>query len=378
MKKHLLMIMTALSLALCLGGCAGQSAGAPAVQLGFIAPLSGDEAAVAAQNAFQLAIDEANDSGEFPYTIEAVYADDAADAATAYREAQLLLLQPQLAAVVSFSGEDAALATLPLFNEAATPLLLGAVSGARYEYAVQGLPLVMQLQPPLGTENAPLAELAIDQLGYTEWFVISDISEQGEANLQRFSDELAARELAALGVEQVQTDIMDLRHIAEEIEESNAAAVYCGCNAAVAAQLANELAAVGVADIFFCGPSSLYYDSFTKAAASEQALSVTAENYPENAGWLQDFYKSYAAAGYTEPAGWQAAAAYDAAQVLIEALRSAGELPDASAMAAAVAAVQGAGLQGTISFDAAGYTQALSWSAYQVTDGAWQPYQAAK
>jgi len=48
------------------------------VKLGFIGPISDPYSSegTAARNAFQIAVDEANSSGRFPYIIELVIADD--------------------------------------------------------------------------------------------------------------------------------------------------------------------------------------------------------------------------------------------------------------------------------------------------------------
>lgn len=70
----IMMLMVALVVA---AGCGGQEDGtageAPeVVKLGFLSPITGPNAAegAAARNAFQMAIDAANASGEYPYQID--------------------------------------------------------------------------------------------------------------------------------------------------------------------------------------------------------------------------------------------------------------------------------------------------------------------
>ena len=86
MKKRIL----AIGLTLCmiagmvLTGCGGSSGGSSGggdgkvVKLGFLSPITGANAAegAAARNAFKLAIDQANESGDFDYTIEVIEIDD--------------------------------------------------------------------------------------------------------------------------------------------------------------------------------------------------------------------------------------------------------------------------------------------------------------
>ena len=85
MKKRIL----AIGLTLCmiagmvLTGCGGSSGGSSGggdgkvVKLGFLSPITGANAAegAAARNAFKLAIDQANESGDFDYTIESDHQD---------------------------------------------------------------------------------------------------------------------------------------------------------------------------------------------------------------------------------------------------------------------------------------------------------------
>jgi ABC-type branched-subunit amino acid transport system substrate-binding protein len=77
-KYSLLWLVVLMAALLIAAGCGGQDAGtggdseAPdVVKLGFLSPITGPNSAegAAARNAFLMAIDAANASGEFPYTI---------------------------------------------------------------------------------------------------------------------------------------------------------------------------------------------------------------------------------------------------------------------------------------------------------------------
>ena len=90
---------------LMLTGCGGSSGGGGAdggktVKLGFLSPITGANAAegAAARNAFKLAIDQANESGDFDYTIEMIEIDDKSDPSTGVAGAQKIVSDPDVVA----------------------------------------------------------------------------------------------------------------------------------------------------------------------------------------------------------------------------------------------------------------------------------------
>ena len=73
---------------------AAEYTGPEVVTLGFLSPITGPNAAegAAARNAFQLAIDQANASGEYPYEIKTIIIDDQSDATVGVAGAQKIVV----------------------------------------------------------------------------------------------------------------------------------------------------------------------------------------------------------------------------------------------------------------------------------------------
>src|SRR5690606_30423377 len=102
----------------------------PTIKLGFIGPLSGGNApqGLGARNGFLLAIEQAN-AGDYPYQIEGVVLDDAADPQTGVGAALSLVNDPDVVAATGHWNSAVALATTPVFSRYQIPFMIwGAIS----------------------------------------------------------------------------------------------------------------------------------------------------------------------------------------------------------------------------------------------------------
>ena len=93
LKKAMAVVTVAATSAVMLTGCGGGGdKKTEVVKIGFIAPITGNNAAlgVGMKNSADLAIKHANASGKYPYKFELVVADDAADPSTAVAAANKL------------------------------------------------------------------------------------------------------------------------------------------------------------------------------------------------------------------------------------------------------------------------------------------------
>ena len=96
------------------------------VKVGFLGPITGSNAAEgsAARNAFLLAIEEANKSGKYPYTIEVIVVDDQSSENVAVAGAQQIVSDPAAVATSGFWNSGPAAACIPVFKDAEIPLLI--------------------------------------------------------------------------------------------------------------------------------------------------------------------------------------------------------------------------------------------------------------
>lgn len=385
----LLMLIALMAMAMVFAGCSqgttdgsgDDTTAAEVVKIGFFAPITGANAAEgsAARNAFQMAIDAANESGEFPYTIELFIIDDQSTESTAVAGANQLVADPLVVAASGFWNSGPAAAASGVFIDSEIPLLIwGAIresltSAETYPYITRSAPTDKQ-------ENMPLAAAVLDTMGYTDWFLVSDTSSYGQGNLGVFTDELAARNITALGSEVVQEDATDFGAVVAKIKDSGAKAVYCGSTVAIGSLLKKQLYEAGVTDILYCGISGMKTEDFFKIGneAAEGAFIVSPGIILENSEEGRAFIDAYNAAGYSEPIGAYTPYAYEAGLIIINALRACGDNPTAAAMIDAIKDSETTGIMGTTTFDEVGQTTNVAAYLNVAQDGVWVPYEESE
>lgn len=397
-SKLLLLVIGLLVLILTLAACATEEAQAPApdpaasgaqnptpaptpaqiVKIGFLGPITGSNAAegAAARNAFKLAIDEANASGKYPYTIETIIVDDQSTDSIAVAGAQKIVSDPLVVAASGFWNSGPAAASIPVFKDAEIPLLIW---GAIRETLTNpdNVPWITRSAPTDKQENIPLAKMVLDEMNYKDWFVVSDLSSYGSGNFEAFINELAARGITPIGREQVQEDTTDLSAVVQKIKTSGAKAVYCGSTVNIGSQLKRQLHEAGVKNILFCGISGMKTEDFLKigAAAAEGALVVSPGIILDETETGRKFIEEYNAQGFSEPIGAYTPYAYEAALILLNALSVCGNNPTPEAMVDAIFNSKTSGIMGTTTFNEIGQTTNVAAYLNVIQDGAWAPYQ---
>lgn len=352
------------------------SASGQVVKIGFLSPITGPNAAegAAARNAFMLAIEQANASGEYPYTIEVVVADDQSDASVGVAGAQRIVSDSDVVVATGHWNTGVAEATIPVFKEAEIPFLIWGAIGAGLTNA-DNYPWVTRSAPTDVQENVPLAAAVLDDMGYSKVFIISDTTSYGTGNTAAFTAELQSRGLEPVGVEEVQEGTVDFRAILTRVKDSGADCVYWGGVVTEGSLLKQQMYEEGI-NALFCGISGNYSDDFLKisAEAAEGALVVKPGIVLESTEAGQQFVDDYNAAGYSEPIGAYTPYAYEAALIILQALQACGDSPDPLAMRDAIANGSFEGILGTTTFDEVGQTELVAAYLNVVQDGKWVVY----
>ena len=344
------------------------------VKLGFLGPLSGGNAqqGLGARNGFLLAIEQANAVTDAPYEFEGVVVDDASDPQTGVSAAMKLVNDPQLAAATGHWNSSVALATMPVFARFQTPLVIwGAISPAITD---QNLPQVTRVTPTLLTENKPLSEWAVKTLGARRIAIIADTSDFGKANA-----ESVAQFVPEAGGEIVSTDLFpvgstDFRTILTALKSRDVNAVFFGGVITEAGILARQMKEVGL-DVPMLGNSGMYDPEFIAVAGDAATMAIV--SYPAAAATpkLAQLDADYAARGFAEPASPYTKYAFDATNILIQAINQVG-VEDKVALAGAIRSIEHDGANGMITFDENGQTRTpIAIELKTVRDGAWGPYE---
>lgn len=376
-RRIIALIVAVMLMAAMATGCAGSTGGAAkTVKLGFLSPITGANAAegAAARNAFELAIKQANESGEFPYTIETIIVDDQSDASVGVAGAQKIVSDSGVVAATGHWNSGVAEATIPVFKEAEIPMLIW---GAIRESLINAgnYPWITRSAPTDAQENVPLAKAVIDDMGYNKIFVVSDVTSYGEGNTAAITKEMADRGLTPLGVEKVQEGTVDFRAIIEKVKASGATCVYWGGVVTEGSILKQQLFENGL-NVLFCSISGSYSDDFLKigADAAEGALVVKPGIVLESTELGRKFIADYQAAGYSEPIGAYTPYAYEAALILLNALRACGDEPTAAKMVDAIRNSNTTGIMGTTTFNEIGQTTNVAAFLNVIQDGKWMVY----
>lgn len=338
------------------------------VKIGFIGPLSGGNAqqGIAARNGFQLAIDQANASG-LPFKIEPVILDDAANPQTGVAAALKLTNDPKVVAAIGHWNSGVALATIPVFSRANVPFVVwGAISPKITE---KNNPMVSRVVTTLVNTNAPLAKWAAASLG-KRIAIVSDTSDYGVANTDNFRKFFEADGGTIVATESAPVGTTDFRALLTKIKGTNPDAIYFGGVVAEAGLVRQQMVQLGMSQPMI-GVDGFYDSEFLKIAGP--AANGTIVGIAKEVGnpKLDAMTKAYQAANFAEPIGSYTKNAYDATNIIIAALKTAGTT-DKAAIAKAIRAIDYDGAMGRTTFDENGQTKRdVVLELREVKDGAW-------
>ena len=392
-KSHKYLRLTGLALVLlflgtlALTGCGKETApdkkgteAAKVVKIGFIGPLTGPNAyqGVGARNAFDLAIKQANESKEFPYKIEMVAMDDASNPGTGASAATKITSDNDVVAASGHWNSPVAEATIPIFKNAKIPFIIwGAISPKLT--SAENYPIVTRVAPTSVQENIPLAKFAVDERGYKKWAVVSDTSVYGKNNTAAWKDEISKRSGAAIvSVDEIQVGQTDFRPILTKIKNLNPEALYFGGVVMEGALIKRQMSEMGMKIPLFA-ISGIGSEKYVEAAGQEQAEGTVSSKPGKDINQLpggQKFMDAYQKAGYSEPYGVYGPYAYDAANVILAALKKVG--PDRAKLIDAIAKIEYPGLLGTTKFDQFGQTTNVAATILVVQDGNWVPWESSE
>lgn len=343
------------------------------IKIGFMGPLSGGNAqqGLGAKNGFLLAIEQANADPNGKFEIEPVVLDDASDPQTGVGAAMKLVNDPAVVAATGHWNSPVALATMPVFSRFQTPLIIwGAISPAITE---QNLPEITRVTPTLLTENKPLSDWIVKDLGAKKIAVIADTSDYGKANADAVNEYVPAA-----GGEVVSTDLLpvgstDFRTILTTIKGKNVDGVYFGGVITEAGILAKQMKEVGLEKPML-GISGFYDPEFISVAGDAASNAIVSYPTAAQTPKLVKMEADYQAKGFAEPMSPYTKFAFDAANIIIQAANEVG-VEDKAKLAEAIRAIKYDGATGEITFDANGQTQTpVAIELKTVKDGQWTTY----
>lgn len=375
MKQPMLPILLAATVALLLAGCDKKNeaaSGPQVIKIGQVSPLTGPQAHIGKDNdnAARLAIDEINAGnpvlGGKPVKFELVSEDDAADPKTATTVAQRLV-DMKVAGVIGHLNSGTTIPASKIYMDNGIPQI--SPSATAVKYTAQGFRTAYRVMTNDEQQGKVLGNYAVTKAGAKKIAIIDDRTAYG----QGLADEVEKAAKAAGGeivAREYTTDkATDFMAILTSIKARNPDLVFFGGMDPQGGPLAKQMKQLGMSAKLL-GGDGMQTPQFLKLAggAAEGALAtipgMPIDQMPKGPDFKARFNAKYGEIQLYAPY------VYDAAYVMVEAMKRAGSADPAKYLPE-IAKTDYQGVTSHIKFDAKGDLTGGAVTIYQVKDGAW-------
>lgn len=348
-----------------------------ATDLSNLIPAPGQDIA----NAAQLAVDEFNEAGGLQgFTVELVVEDDRCVGEDATSVANLFVSDPQLMAVVGHVCSGASIPASEVYQEARIPMV--SPSSTAGAFTARGLDVVNRVAFNDNIQGVVAARFIFNELGAQRIAVLHDNSSYGEGLASTVAETFEELGGEVITFEVVDPEEQDFRPVLTVLAGEEPDLIYLGGYEAQAALIVQQMAEVGLEDTIFFSDDGVYtatylelagdgsegtYVTFGAQVGDPDAMEAFAERYEEKFG---------VAPSELGPFHGQA---YDAANVILNALNSVATLDDAGNLvidreeliAAVRATADYEGLSGLVTCDENGDCGSATIAVFTAEGGEW-------
>jgi branched-chain amino acid transport system substrate-binding protein len=363
----------------------GEAGAAKVAKIGVIAPLSGDLSALGAgiKNSVDLAIKQANEKKTIPgWTLELDAQDDEAKPDSGKNAATKL------------AGEDEVIAVVGTLNSSVSQSVQPVLSGSQITQVspantnptlTQGADLAAPKRPYPGyfrtctndtVQGSFAAKYLLDQ-GIKKVATIHDKKAYGQGLVASFTDAFKSGGGEIVDAETINPEDKDFSAVIGKVKGANPDAVYYGGEYPQAGPLSQQAKSAGLT-VPLMGGDGIFDPAYIELAGktSEGDLATSVGAPAESLDTAKQFISDYKAAGYKEPYAAYGAYSYDAANAIINALKtslaSASDAKSArQATIDAMSKVSFDGATGKVAFDQYGDTTTKVLTVYKVDGGKW-------
>jgi branched-chain amino acid transport system substrate-binding protein len=319
------------------------------IKLGTVGPLSGNTATygVSTKRGVEIAVEEINQNGGINgKTITLVSEDSKGDQAEAANATQKLVSQDKVAAIVGAVLSSETLAAAPIANDAGVPM----ISSSSTAPGIPDVgPFIFRNCIADEVQADQLAEYAVNELGFSKYAILYTKNDYGEALKDTFEAKLEELGKKALIIESYVDGDNDFNAQITKIANQKPEAIYIGGYYTEAAKIAQQAKQKGL-DVVILGGDGFYSPKLIELGgeAIEGAVFTAGFYDKDPAENVQKFVTAFKAK-FNEDPDMFAAQAYDAAMIVIEAMKQAGA--DSQAIQAEMAKIKDfPGITGNTSF----------------------------
>lgn len=359
-------------------GCAVFNNGEP-IRIGTAGPMSGEysQYGIDMANAMKIA---AADAGVFNGSaFEIIAYDDLGTPEGAAAVANKLITDTSVVAMAGHSSSGATAAALPIYESASIPVM--SPSATNPDLTALGSK-VFNRNAFTDAYQAFGTAAFMDQLGITSLAILHDGTDYGQALAANVRAEFEKLGGEILFYDAITPGEFDYSPPLLSIQNTAPDAIYFAGYMAEASILVNQRAQLNMDDIFFITGDGVFGGDFLDKTGENGEGVFASTLVPPNSDNVSAFNEKFTDLYGTQPGSLSAFSwnSYDAAAVLIEAVRSVAIVVDGkiyiprAELAKAVRATKDhPGLTGTITCLENGECNQTGPVFYQVTDGNWQP-----
>ncbi len=354
-----------------LAGCGKPEA---VVRVGFVGPLTGDQAAHGLDmlRGVQMALENVKSQGEIlpGYRVELSVLDDQRSPSQAVSAAKRLASDPTVVAVVGHLNSSCTKPASVIYNEARM-LHVNPVS-SNPEISRQGFDNFYRVCPTDDLQGPAGARFAVEKLGAKKIFVIDDMTTYGRGLANEFMKKAKTLNVQLLGHEGIAQGEKDFTPLLTKVKSLGADLIYFAGMFPEAALLIKQRRELNV-PASFLGGDGLYEPTLIQLATPQAAegiylttLGADIHQVPKAKQFVESFEQRY------HHMGSYSSYAYEATRLALEAIHRAGR-PERTAVLLAMKGIKEyPGILGVHTFDEKGDTTLRTIGIFTVRDGKFQ------
>lgn len=340
-------------LLLLVAGCTPES---NVIKIGFVAPLTGDQAEIGIdeQNGAQLAVDEVNAKGGLlGKKVILVPLDDKHDPKEAVNAANKLVSDPAIVGVIGHLNSGTSIPASAVYNRAGMAMI--SPSATAVELTRQGFKNVFRVCTTDAVQGPSMADFLVKDKKFRRIVVLHDKSAYGQGLADSFKPQAEKNGARILLYEGITQGDKDFSAILTKIKGLNPDVIYFGGMHSEGALLARQAKELGIRAAFAGGDGMFgtEYSNIAGSAARNTYVSFLAPPFDklESArAFVEKYNAKYG------PIKQYAPYAYDATRVMLSAIEKSGSTRKEDIIAAIAGTLNFPGVTGKFSFDANGDT----------------------